>query len=172
MLVRRGNASSRQSVDSKTFAGQVSVDRTPGRIGFMSTQRLGRLRRPAIWSGAKPAKTLSSARAMWGHLPAATGSTAATSDWVRRATNSLQSDYRFTPLFRPVFSLACKGSAPPGAALQLTARPAASGSSLPPIPAPPVCARLHLAWPWVPASASSRTERYDGKRNLHLQYAA
>jgi hypothetical protein len=39
-------------------------------------------------------------------------------------------------------------------------------------PLPAAASRLHPALPHVPAALSCRTERYDGKGNLHLQHAA
>jgi hypothetical protein len=45
-------------------------------------------------------------------------------------------------------------------------------SSLPLIPYPPVLESFHPALPQFPAAKGSRTERYDGKRDLHLQHAA
>jgi hypothetical protein len=80
-----------------------------------------------------------------------------------RATSSLQSDYRISPLEY------CSGS-PPGEGA--SAATAILRSSFPPIPSPPVCARFHLALPLIPAALSSRTERYDGKGNLYIQHAA
>jgi hypothetical protein len=46
------------------------------------------------------------------------------------------------------------------------------GSSYPPIFSPSGLTRLHLTLPQVPAAKNCRTERYDGKGNLHLQHAA
>ncbi len=42
----------------------------------------------------------------------------------------------------------------------------------PPIPSPPGSARLHPTSPRAPAVYGCRTERHDGKGNLHLQHAA
>ena len=42
----------------------------------------------------------------------------------------------------------------------------------PPIPSPAVVARLHPTLPHVPAAFGCRTERYDGKGNLHFKHTA
>jgi len=89
------------------------------------------------------------------------------------ATNSLQSDFctsRYVQVVRPKIS---RGAFPFWAAdrtnfVQIANR----RSSLPLIPHPPVLARLHPALPQFPAAKGSRTERYDGKRDLHFQHAA
>jgi hypothetical protein len=41
-----------------------------------------------------------------------------------------------------------------------------------PIHPPAVCSRFHPTLPWAPAGLCRRTERYDGKRDLHIQHAA
>ncbi len=46
------------------------------------------------------------------------------------------------------------------------------GTSNPPIASPSGLPRLHLTLPLVPTANRCRTERYDGKGNLHLQHAA
>ncbi len=50
--------------------------------------------------------------------------------------------------------------------------PANRRSSLPHIPIPPGLASFHPASPQAPAAYSRRAERYDGKGNLYLLYAA
>ena len=40
------------------------------------------------------------------------------------------------------------------------------------IPSPPVAQEFHPALPQFPAAKGNRTERYDGKRDLHFQHAA
>jgi hypothetical protein len=89
------------------------------------------------------------------------------------ATNSLQSDYRSTRMVRLVSLNIRRGSPPSGAGRRATAVTLKSfGSSLPHIPSSSGLARLYLTLPWVPAASSCRTERYDGKRDLHIQHAA
>lgn len=92
------------------------------------------------------------------------------------ATNSLQSDHRIRKLVRPVRFViqAIRRGSPPfwAGARAATGTPATYASSLRHIPSPPVLKRLHPTSPRVPAALSSWTERYDGKRDLYLQYAA
>jgi hypothetical protein len=91
----------------------------------------------------------------------------------RLATNSLQSDYRSTQFVRLVPMNIRLGSPPPGAGSRAAAVTLKSfGSSFPHIPSPSGLARLHPSLPRVPAVMNSRTERYDGKRDLYLQHAA
>jgi hypothetical protein len=87
------------------------------------------------------------------------------------ATNSLQSDHRFVRrvhsarLFQPGIGR--------GASLRTAAgTPASPRSSIPRIPLPSELSRLHLTLPQFPAGFGRWTERYDGKRDLHLQHAA
>ena len=160
----------------KHFAGQVRMDRAPGRIGFMSTQRReNRWQRTSCTGCAeqsgicrmvprapvRPARRLSprprTAR------PASSG---------RLATNSLQSDHRTLSSFG-LFRRLRHGSPPSGpvAAAQLPHQQLLR-SSFSPIPSPSGFARLHPTLPHVPAAKGCRTERYDGKGNLYLQHAA
>ena len=87
------------------------------------------------------------------------------------ATDSLQSDHRNQHRAWPV-QLDIHLGWPPlkQAAARRPLRNIPSGVPLVPIPA--VTARLHPALPWDPAALSCRTERYDGKRDLHFQHAA
>jgi hypothetical protein len=153
------------------FAGQVQMDRAPGRIGFMSTQR-----REIRWRHTSCTRyTGRSGKLIPG--PIAQRSCAITSGgtappgfpaWL--ATNSLQSDYRIVQL---VLQDLRHGSPPfgadPGAA---TGTPATHRSSPPQIPSFSGYARLHPTLPRVPAGRRRWAERYDGKGNLHLQHAA
>jgi hypothetical protein len=89
------------------------------------------------------------------------------------ATNSLQLDscnLRFVQVVRPEIR---RGAFPLRGHGRTIFGPSASRrSSLPLIPRPPVLESLHPALPQFPAAIERRTERYDGKRDLHLQYAA
>jgi hypothetical protein len=141
------------------------MDRAPGRIGFMSTQRLAG-RQPVAQVEAEVLEQTDSVQTgsvQTGSARAAQLETAPPLNAALRATSSLQSDYRISPLEY------CSGS-PPGEGA--SAATAILRSSFPPIPSPPVCARFHLALPLIPAALSSRTERYDGKGNLYIQHAA
>jgi hypothetical protein len=84
----------------------------------------------------------------------------------RVATVSLQSTSRSQQHVRTLL-----GSPPSG---QVTARRVLRRRSLgcPQIHPPAVCSRLHPTLPWAPAGLGRRTERYDGKRDLHFQHAA
>jgi hypothetical protein len=84
------------------------------------------------------------------------------------ATNFLQSDHLFAQLVRLVEQDIRRGSPPPGDAT----RPVSPRSSLPLTPSPSVLKRLHPTLPQLPAGKCRWTERYDGKRDLHLQHAA
>jgi hypothetical protein len=91
----------------------------------------------------------------------------------RLATNSLQSDHRSTQLVRLVPVNIRRGSPPPRAGRRAAAVTLKSfGSSFLHIPSSSGSARFHPSLPRVPAAMNSRTERYDGKRDLHLQHAA
>jgi hypothetical protein len=89
------------------------------------------------------------------------------------ATNSLQLD-SFTSGYFELFAQEIRRGSPP---VWETSRTVASltasrRSSLPLIPRPSVLEPLHPALPQFPAANRGRTERYDGKRNLHFQHAA
>jgi hypothetical protein len=164
------------------------MDRTPGRIGFMSTQRRvirWRNRSCMGYAGlsgiAFPGLIARYDRAI------ASGGTAPPEFPAWFATNSLQSGFRIVQLDRLVQLLFVRfvqlvllvrlvlrhGSPPfgagPGGA---TGRPANHGFSLPHIPSPSGFARLHPTLPRVPAGRRRWAERYDGKGNLYLQHAA
>jgi hypothetical protein len=65
------------------------------------------------------------------------------------------------------------GSPPFGAGSgEATSTPATHGIPLPRISFPSAPAPLHPTLPRVPAGRRRWAERYDGKRNLHFQYAA
>ena len=116
-----------------------------GRIGFMSTQR-------------RENRRLASCKNRVGAPD-------------RVITNSLRSDRRNRQRDRLVLLFIRFGSPLPGQAAAW--RPFLERlSGYPPIPSPVVFARLHPALPQVPAALRCRTERYDGKRDLHFQHAA
>jgi hypothetical protein len=86
------------------------------------------------------------------------------------ATNSLQMDYRIVQLVRQDLRL---GSPPFGAGRGAeTGTSATHGLSLPHIPSPSGFEQFHPTLPRVPAGRRRWAERYDGKRDLHLQHAA
>jgi hypothetical protein len=116
-----------------------------GRIGFMSTQR-------------RESRPLASCKDRVGAPD-------------RVATNSPRSDRRNLLRFWLV-DLNIRFGSPPS--LRAAARRALlkSSSGYPPDPSPAVFARIHPALPRVPSALRCRTERYDGKRDLHFQYAA
>ena len=167
----------------KVFAGQVQMDRVPGRIGFMSTQRReNRWRRTNCTGCAKLSGQAFSGLIARYACAIASGGTAPPGVPVRLATNSLQLGYRIVQLVQVVhFVLVVQFvrlehrltsppfGAGPGAA---TGTPANHGSSLPHIPSPSGLARFHPTLPQVPAGRRRWAERYDGKGNLYLQHAA
>ena len=115
-----------------------------GRIGFMSTQR-------------REDRRLASCT-----------DRAGAPGWV--ATNSRRSDRRNQQRVRLVDLYIRFGSPPLRQAA--AGRPLLKSSSdFPPDPSPAVLARLHPALPQAPAAMRCRTERYDGKRDLHFQHA-
>jgi hypothetical protein len=167
------------------FAGQVQMDRAPGRIGFMSTQRREirwrRIRCAGRWGQTFLSPIAQRASAI------ASGGTAPPDYPAWFATNSLQSGFRIVQLDRLVQLLFVRfvqlvllvrlvlrhGSPPFGAGPgDAAGRPANHGFSLPHIPSPSGLARLHPTLPWVPAGRRRWAERYDGKGNLYLQHAA
>jgi hypothetical protein len=159
----------RQGPDGSRPAGQ----------GLMSTQRrANRMRITGCMDGSESHELSSSVfrgsafSAQFDHAHASGGTAPPVfQDWL--ATNSLQSDYRNTQLVRLVSLNIRRGSPPPGAGRRAVAVTLKSfGSSISHIPSLSGLARLHHSLPRVPAARSSWTERYDGKRDLHLQHAA
>ncbi len=161
------------------------MDRAPGRIGFMSTQRREirwrRIRCAGRWVTTILSPVAQRASAI------ASGGTAPPDFPAWFATNSLQSGFRIVQLDRLVqllfvqfvqlvllVRLVLRHASPPfGAGLgEASGRPANHGFSLPHLPSPPGLARLHPTLPRVPAGRRRWAERYDGKGNLHLQHAA
>ena len=89
------------------------------------------------------------------------------------ATNSLQLDSctsRYVQVIQP--ETRREASQIRDANRTISGKIANRRSSLPLIPLPSVLTSLHPASPQFPAARGSRTERYDGKRDLHLQHAA
>jgi hypothetical protein len=152
------------------------MDRTPGRIGFMSKQRRENRWRPASCMERARAFGLSSpaplARILHAH---ANGGTAPPVFPAWLATNSLQADYLASQLVRLVRQNTrqySRSSPSPGTVSRLAAATALYWSSFPPISSSSDRVRLHPSLPQVPAASGCRTERYDGKRDLYLQHAA
>jgi len=147
------------------------MDRSPGRIGFMSTQRRAdRWQRRNCAERAEAAKIFFFALFAWLFRACANVLTAPPQLAAWLATNSLQLDYRFVQLVCQDVGL---GSPPSGAAVCSNAYPATIHESpLSLISTPIGCSRLHPSLPQVPAGLSRRAERYDGKRDLYLQHAA
>ena len=86
------------------------------------------------------------------------------------ATNSLQLDYSNLQLARQNIR---RSSPPPGAGCGAAFDPLATHrSSFSRIPSPSGLVCLHPTLPRFPAGKRRWTERYDGKGNLHLLYAA
>jgi hypothetical protein len=140
----------------------------PGRIGFMSTQRgedhlrLAHCKNRLEISGGSFPASLSRRR-----LAIAAGRTAPPGTPGRAATNSLISDHCNQQPVR----LLQPGRPPIGQAAALSpTRQLQFGS--PPIPSYAIEARVHRTSPWVRSALRCRTERYDGKGNLHFQHAA
>ena len=140
------------------LAGQVRMDLEPGRIGFMSTQRREDRSTPATelcrWS----------ADATVGTAPPRIAT-------AKVATKSLQSDHHQIRLARPARTAPQdirRDFAPPGSADRTVRR----RSSQPHIPFPSVFDCLHSSCPQFPRGYASRTERYDGKRDMYFQHAA
>jgi hypothetical protein len=167
------------------LAGQVRMDLEPGRIGFMSTQRRespsaqtteycwnrvpGDWRRLSDTACAENSEQLEVARAALQSSSSANDRTAP--HW--EATNSLQLDSRISRHFELVAQEIRRGSPSDWKACRpVTKLTGSRRSSLPLYPHPPVLEHFHLALPQFPAADRSRTERYDGKRDLHFQHAA
>ncbi len=103
-------------------------------------------------------------------LSCASGGTAPPEVPARWVTNSLHTDHRL----KLCAGQDARHGAPPSGAGSLAASgpPASRRLSLPHIPIPPGLALFHPALPQAPAASSRRAERYDGKGNLYLLYAA
>jgi hypothetical protein len=142
--------------------------------GFMSTQRRENRWRPVrcMDRATTPGHSSPAFFARYVHARA-DGGTAPPASPAWLATNSLQSDRRTTQIVRLVRLNIRRGSPPPGAGNCAAAATFVSfRSSFPLIPSPSGFACFHPTLPQVPAAMSCWTERYDGKRDLHLQHAA
>jgi hypothetical protein len=169
------------------------MDRAPGRIGFMSTQRReSRWRHQSCTEGTGASRLESLALIASKVCASANDGTAPPRIAAGLATNSLHLGDRIAQLVQFVqFVLRILlvqlvqlaqfgsqqndriGSPPPGAERQaVSGTPATRRSSLPHIPFPSGLARLHRTLPRVPAGRRRWAERYDGKGNMYLQYAA
>ena len=180
------------------FAGLVRMDRAPGRIGFMDVQRREDRSTPAtktsrrgprcrwrhascaIYAGLLGAFSHGSVAQQLCSI--ARGGTAPPEYSAWLATKSLQSDCRIVQLVWLVrlFRLVSlgrqdlyRGSPPFGADaarkpehLQRTRHPYRSSPFL------SVQLGSHPTAPQFPAGKGRRAERYDGKRDMHLQHTA
>jgi hypothetical protein len=174
-----------QSWTARALFSSISPARSgwiaPGRIGFMSTQRRDNRNTPAtdicrrdsrcrrgfgrrIGVGSSELSSAPEAPFVLARTPGLTAT-------VHFATNSLQSDSRNTQLVRLVPRDNCRGSWPPGVTPRAVP-PRLRRTGFPPLLFPSCLVRLHLSLPRVPVAIGRRTERYDGKRDLHLQHAA
>ena len=177
------------------------MDLEPGRIGFMSTHRrenrwqrsscthsAGAFRVPGDgnsspeWkvsehTNCAPAARHGRAYAKVGTAPPGVSAYFHPSDQNRSpgspeqlATNSVQSDHR---KFKLVQQNIRRSSPPAGAGYRAAfARLATHRSSFQRIPSPSGFDCLHPTLPHLPAGERRWMERYDGKGNLHLLYAA
>jgi len=144
----------------------------PGRIGFMKTQRLQDCLRLARCKDCVGNSGIQFPSSPARELPAiAAGQTAPP---VHRsasaATKSLLSDHPRQSFVRLVSFQLRFGSPPKQASERRLIRSFFPG--VPHMPSFAGSALSHLTLPCVPAALSRRTERYDGKRNLHFQHAA
>ena len=176
-LLRPPELSGPQETKFKHLAGQVRMDLEPGRIGFMSTQRReNRWQRTSCTKSARASGHANPAPIALHCRALATVGTAppAISAWL--ATNSLQSDHsylNFVTLAWFVSQDIRRSSPPPGAGIRAaTGTRTTRRSFLPFIPSPAGFTGFHPTLPQFPVGDRRWTERYDGKRDLHLQHAA
>ena len=161
------------------------MDPAPGRIGFMSSERWEDHSSPAtktcrreVWNhryrgsckAGAAAEELESPLARLTLVDAGRG-TAPPDDTAWLATISLASDCRIVKLVRPV----PRFSSPPSLRARFVAETgthAPAGSSHAFIPVLSGSFGFPSSLPQIPAGRRRWAERYDGKRNLHLQHAA
>ena len=170
---------------SSIYAGQVPMDRRPGRIGFMSTQRrenrIAQATAICCWgfrcrwrSGSRhregavgrlcPAPVTRSGQAH------AIGLTARPKDSAALVTDSLHKDH---PIVRLVRQDVCSGTKPLWKCRSTQAGPpAAHRYPLSLLSLLSGNAFLHVTLPQAPAGIRRWAERYDGKRDLHFKHAA
>ncbi len=176
---------------SKTAkAGQVKMDRAPGRIGFMSTQRrASRQQRlyctvraetsvsPGDESSSQGRKVSGFGSAFGARYSVVDGGRTAPviatlwSLFIWLATNFLLTDHQFQSFLR----LDRQCSSPPqiGPGDSTAAKlPTTTRSSILHIPNFPARTRIHHSLPHAPAGQRRWAERYDGKRNLYFKHAA
>ena len=163
------------------YAGQVAMDRKPGRIGFMSTQRRENRSTPATNTCRRGPRyrwqrTSCTERAEAPGVPTpsprngradASGRTAPPKDRIGMATNSLQSDRRTGQL---VWQDVRRSSPPRGAGnCAVTSTPATHRSSSKHIPIPPGLAHFHFTLPQAPVGRRHRAESHPivGDREFH-----
>jgi hypothetical protein len=170
----------------KYYAGVVPMDRA-GRIWMMSTQR--REVRPTLaakicrlgmrlgswlakrWDRGEGSENHSPRPSTRNFLAIAASRTAPPETPERVATNTLRLNQRNQQPARLAPLDIRLGSPPLGRASFRSPSGQCSPGPLS-IHFPAVSSRFHRASPWAPAALSCRTERYDGKRNLHFQHAA
>jgi hypothetical protein len=171
-LVFARNGLARKRPVFQVFRRPVQMDHAPGRIGFMSTQRReNRGRRISCTECARALREfISGFIARYGGADANGGTAPPGMIPAWLATNSPHLGYRIIPFVRQKFR---HGSPPFRAGLGVAVGVSAIyGSYLLHIPSPSDHAYLYPTWPQDPAGRRRRAERYDGKRNLHFQYAA
>jgi hypothetical protein len=95
-------------------------------------------------------------------------------DWT--ATNSLQSEQNHLNFVTPAWFVpqdSRRSLPPPGSGIHAATGTLTTRRSSPPfIPSPSGFVSIHPTLPQFPAGFDRWTERYDGKRDLHLQHAA
>ena len=174
---------------SKTAkAGQVRMDRAPGRIGFMSTQRRAS-RRQRLYCTVRAETSVSP-----GDESSSQGRKVSGFGSAFGARYSVVDGGRTAPVIATLWSLfigwpqtlcnritisnrSCRldrhAVRRPSWARRQHAATASSDTQVIPSHIPfPARARLHPSLPQVPAGQRRWAERYDGKRNLYLQHAA
>ena len=174
LLSRPGTVRTARVVFSSISPARSGWIARPAGQGFMSTQRRENRWRPTGCMECAGSYWLSGLAFLALYVLAhASGGTAPPDSPAWLATISLQSDYRITQIVRLVPLNIRLGFPPPGGSHHAAAVTLKSfGSSSLHIPSSSGLARLHPSLPRVPAVMNSRTERYDGKRDLHLQHAA
>jgi hypothetical protein len=165
------------------------MDRMPGRIGFMSTQRRANRKRLYCTIRAEASGITGDESSSQRSNNPDFGSAFATpyravdygrtapmistfwSLFIWLATNSLLTDYQLPKLERFHRQRSSPAQGGPGDATAV--KPLATQrSSILHIPNFPARTRIHLSLPHAPAGQRRWAERYDGKRNLYFKHAA